>query len=48
MSSFTLESYEMHFMVTQGLSDRKTLKVIYPLPTRKVFTHFLAREVTWK
>lgn len=27
--------YEMHFMVTQGIRDRKTLKVTYPLPTRK-------------
>jgi len=27
--------YEMHFMVTQGMRDRKTLKVTYPLPTKK-------------
>lgn len=27
--------YEMHFMVTQGLRDRKTLKVQYPLAGKK-------------
>ena len=73
------EDYQMHFMVTQGMRDRKTLKVDYPLldkksragavnpaqqqldfyirspevdernnPTRKVFNHFFAMEVTWK
>jgi hypothetical protein len=29
------QDYEMHFMVTQGTRDRKTLKVSYPLPTKK-------------
>ena len=29
------QDYEMHFMVTQGTRDRKTLKVNYPLPTKK-------------
>lgn len=73
------EEYQMHFMVTQGMRDRKSLKVNYPLlnkksaagavnpaaqqldffirsaeadsrnnPTRKVFDHFFAMEVTWK
>jgi len=73
------DDYQMHFMVTQGMRDRKTLKVAYPLvdkksragavnpaqqqldfyirspetdernnPTRKVFDHFFAMEVTWK
>lgn len=73
------QDYEMHFMVTQGIRDRNTLKVNYPLlnkkssagevnpaaqqldfyirspetdqsnnPTRKVFDHFFAMEVTWK
>ncbi len=73
------EDYQMHFMVTQGIRDRKTLEVRYPLldkksaagevnpaaqqldfyirspesddrnnPTRKVFDHFFAMEVTWK
>jgi hypothetical protein len=73
------ENYEMHFMVTQGIRDRKTLRVNYPLlnrkslagevnpaaqqldfyirspevdsqnnPTRTVFAHFFALEVTWK
>src|SRR5918993_1024930 len=27
------QDYEMHFMVTQGLRDRKTLRVNYPLAT---------------
>ena len=27
--------YEMHFMVTQGMRDRKTLQVMYPIPTKK-------------
>ncbi|MFQ5929710.1 MAG: hypothetical protein ACE5MK_08415 [Acidobacteriota bacterium] len=73
------ENYEIHFMVTQGMRERKTLKVNYPLlnkksaagavnpaaqqldfyirspdidernsPSRKVFDHFFAMEVTWK
>ncbi|HSF14836.1 MAG TPA: hypothetical protein VLK65_04725 [Vicinamibacteria bacterium] len=73
------DDYQYHFMVTQGIRDRKTLKVNYPLldkkspagavnpaamqldfyirspetddrnnPTRKVFDHFFAMEVTWK
>ena len=73
------EDYEAHFMVTQGMRDRETLRVDYPLlnkrsaagavnpaaqqldfyirspevdernnPTRKVFDHFFAMEVTWK
>lgn len=73
------KDYEMHFMVTQGIRDRQTLKVNYPLlnkrsragavnpaaqqldfyirspevdtrnnPTRKVFDHFFAMQVTWK
>ncbi len=29
------EDYQMHFMVTQGMRDRETLKVTYPLPNRK-------------
>ena len=29
------QDYEMHFMVTQGIRDRKTLKVNYPLPNKK-------------
>ncbi len=71
--------YQMHFMVTQGMRDRQTLKVNYPIlnkkspagavnpaaqqldfyirspevdsrnnPTRKVFDHFFAMQVTWK
>ncbi len=27
--------YEMHFMVTQGIRDRQTFKVAYPMPNRK-------------
>ena len=73
------EDYQMHFMVTQGMRDRETLKVDYPLldkrsaagavnpavqqldfyirspevddrnnPTREVFAHFFATEVTWR
>ena len=73
------ENYEMHFMLTQGIRDRKTLQVNYPLlnkkspagevnpasqqldfyirspevdarnnPSRKVFDHFFAMEVTWQ
>ena len=71
--------YEMHFMVTQGIRGRDSLKVNYPMldkksragevnpalqqldfyirspeveqrnnPSRKVFDHFFAMEVTWK
>jgi len=29
------ENYEMHFMVTQGIRDRKTLQVAYPLAAKK-------------
>jgi hypothetical protein len=29
------DDYEVHFMVTQGMRDRKTLRVNYPLPGRK-------------
>ena len=29
------QNYEMHFMVTQGMRDRKTLKVNYPLLNKK-------------
>ena len=29
------DNYEMHFMVTQGIRDRKTLRVNYPLPNKK-------------
>ncbi len=73
------EDYQMHFMVTQGMRDRESLTVDYPLlnkkspagavnpavqqldfyirspevdsrnnPTRTVFDHFFAMEVTWK
>ena len=73
------DEYEVHFMVTQGIRDRETLEVTYPLlnktspagavnpaaqqldffirspetdqrnnPTRAVFHHFFAMEVTWK
>lgn len=73
------EDFQMHFMVTQGMRDRETLEVDYPLlnkrspagavnpamqqldfyirspendsrnnPTRAVFHHFFAMEVTWK
>ena len=73
------EDYQIHFMVTQGMRDRETLEVNYPLlnkksaagavnpaaqqldffirspetnqnnnPTREVFHHFFAMEVTWK
>ena len=30
------QDYEMHFMVTQGLRDRKTLKVNYPLANKRL------------
>lgn len=73
------EEYEIHFMVTQGVRDRETLEVHYPLvgasgtagavdpgafqldffirspetdernnPTRAVFDHFFAMEVTFR
>ncbi len=73
------QNQQFHFMVTQGIRDRTTLKVNYPVPskkspagevnpaamqldfyirspetddrnnpTRKVFDHFFAMEVTWK
>ena len=29
------QDYEMHFMVTQGIRDRQTLRVNYPMATRK-------------
>ena len=29
------DDYEVHFMVTQGMRDRKTLRVQYPLPGKK-------------
>jgi hypothetical protein len=29
------QDYEMHFMVTQGIRDRKTLRVNYPMPNKK-------------
>ena len=29
------DNYEMHFMVTQGIRDRKTLRVNYPMPNKK-------------
>jgi hypothetical protein len=29
------ENYEMHFMVTQGIRDRQTLKVSYPMANRR-------------
>ena len=73
------EDYQIHFMVTQGMRDRRTLEVHDPMPgkstqagavnpaaqqidffirspetdrrnnpTRAVFVHFFAMEVTWK
>ena len=73
------DNYQMHFMVTQGIRDRTTLRVDYPMlnkksragevnpatqqldfyirspevdsrnnPTRNVFHHFFAMEVTWR
>ena len=73
------DEYQIHFMVTQGIRDRETLEVDYPLlnkssaagavnpasiqldffirspevdgrnnPTRVVFDHFFAMEVTWR
>ena len=29
------EDYQMHFMVTQGIRDRKTFEVRYPMPDKK-------------
>lgn len=29
------QNYEMHFMVTQGIRDRKTLRVSYPMANKK-------------
>ena len=29
------QDYEMHFMVTQGIRDRKTLRVIYPMANKR-------------
>jgi len=29
------QDYEMHFMVTQGMRDRQTLKVNYPMAGKK-------------
>jgi hypothetical protein len=29
------ENYEMHFMITQGIRDRKTLRVNYPMANKK-------------
>ena len=29
------QDYEVHFMVTQGIRDRKTLRVNYPMPGKK-------------
>ena len=73
------DDYQIHFMVTQGMRDRETQVVRYPLerksssagavnpamqqldfyirspesneanhPSREVFDHFFAMEVTWK
>ena len=73
------DEYQIHFMVTQGMRDRESLTVNYPLlnkkssagainpamqqldffirspkqdsrnnPTRAVFDHFFAMEITWK
>jgi hypothetical protein len=73
------DEYQIHFMVTQGIRDRESLAVDYPLlnrrsaagavnpaaiqidffirspegddrnnPTRAVFDHFFAMEVTWR
>ena len=73
------DEYQIHFMVTQGIRDRESLAVNYPLlnkrsaagavnpaaiqidffirspegdarnnPTREVFDHFFAMEVTWR
>jgi hypothetical protein len=29
------QNYEMHFMITQGIRDRKTLRVSYPMASKK-------------
>ena len=29
------QDYEMHFMITQGMRDRKTLRVNYPMANKK-------------
>jgi hypothetical protein len=29
------DNYEMHFMITQGIRDRKTLRVSYPMANKK-------------
>jgi hypothetical protein len=29
------DNYEMHFMITQGIRHRKTLRVSYPMANRK-------------
>ena len=29
------DNYEIHFMVTQGIRDRRTLRVNYPMPNKK-------------
>jgi len=29
------DNYEMHFMITQGIRDRKTLRVNYPMANKK-------------
>ena len=73
------DEYQIHFMVTQGVRDRESFEVDYPLlnkrsaagavnpasiqldffirspegdarnnPTREVFDHFFAMEVTWR
>ena len=73
------DEYQIHFMVTQGIRNRESLVVDYPLlnkrspagainpaliqidffirspegdarnnPTREVFDHFFAMEVTWR
>lgn len=73
------DEYQIHFMVTQGIRNRESLAVDYPLlnkrsaagainpaaiqidffirspegdarnnPTREVFDHFFAMEVTWR
>ncbi len=73
------DDFQIHFMVTQGMRDRETLAVNYPLanksspagavnpavqqldffirsteqdprnnPTRAVFDHFFAMEITWR
>ena len=29
------DNHEMHFMITQGIRDRKTLRVTYPMANKK-------------